>query len=248
MCLSVLRMVDDRWSYVVFVSCQNGVWPILCLSVVRMMCDTWRYVVFVSCQSGGWHKTLCCVYQLSEWWKNVTYLDYRIPLVVNFNPAVVFPQQSYRGKDEQLRSQSSLCSCPACPCHSFPDTFLTCTRISWFYVMRTICLSGSFGKVLIRSLLLLLIWVNDCLSVVQFWQNFSQEFVIVMNVSQLTACLFCVAYFCLHLSVFTFSFVQFFCHLPNTVDSSFLCMTVKMCWVLAVRKKEKEADGTETVI
>ncbi|XP_070177314.1 carnitine O-acetyltransferase-like isoform X2 [Littorina saxatilis] len=40
---------------------------------------------------------------LSEWWKNVAYLDYRIPVVVNFNPAVVFPEQSYRGSKEQLR-------------------------------------------------------------------------------------------------------------------------------------------------
>ncbi|PVD21630.1 hypothetical protein C0Q70_17429 [Pomacea canaliculata] len=40
---------------------------------------------------------------LSEWWRNVAYLDYRVPLVVNFNPAVTFPQQAYRGKDEQLR-------------------------------------------------------------------------------------------------------------------------------------------------
>nr|KAG5700491.1 hypothetical protein BaRGS_013978 [Batillaria attramentaria] len=40
---------------------------------------------------------------LSEWWKQVAYLDYRIPVVVNFNPAVVFPEQAYRSKDEQLR-------------------------------------------------------------------------------------------------------------------------------------------------
>ncbi|KAL8621111.1 hypothetical protein ACOMHN_048153 [Nucella lapillus] len=40
---------------------------------------------------------------LSDWWKNVAYLDYRIPLTVNFNPAVGFPRQDYRGNDEQLR-------------------------------------------------------------------------------------------------------------------------------------------------
>ncbi|XP_076436224.1 carnitine O-acetyltransferase-like [Babylonia areolata] len=40
---------------------------------------------------------------LSDWWKRVAYLEYRIPLVVNFNPAVGFPRQDYRGKDEQLR-------------------------------------------------------------------------------------------------------------------------------------------------
>ena len=45
----------------------------------------------------------CSVCQLSEWWKNIAYLDSRIPLVVNFNPAMVFPPQNYRGKEGQLR-------------------------------------------------------------------------------------------------------------------------------------------------
>ncbi|XP_076455057.1 carnitine O-acetyltransferase-like [Babylonia areolata] len=40
---------------------------------------------------------------LSEWWKNVAYLENRVSTVVNVNPAVAFPLQDYRGKEEQLR-------------------------------------------------------------------------------------------------------------------------------------------------
>ncbi|KAL8597550.1 hypothetical protein ACOMHN_033421 [Nucella lapillus] len=40
---------------------------------------------------------------LSEWWKNVSYLDVRTPVVINVSPAGVFPLQNYRGKEEQLR-------------------------------------------------------------------------------------------------------------------------------------------------
>lgn len=40
---------------------------------------------------------------LSEWWKNVAYLDIRTPVVVNVSPAVAFPLQDYHGKEEQLK-------------------------------------------------------------------------------------------------------------------------------------------------
>ncbi|XP_055896071.1 carnitine O-acetyltransferase-like isoform X2 [Biomphalaria glabrata] len=39
---------------------------------------------------------------LSDWWKHVAYLDCRDPIVVNVNPGLVLPRQSYRGQKEQL--------------------------------------------------------------------------------------------------------------------------------------------------
>jgi len=40
---------------------------------------------------------------LSDWWKNVAYLDGRDPLVVNVSPGVCFPRQNYRGQKEMLK-------------------------------------------------------------------------------------------------------------------------------------------------
>ncbi|ESP03239.1 hypothetical protein LOTGIDRAFT_137716 [Lottia gigantea] len=45
---------------------------------------------------------------LSEWWKHVAYLDFRAPVVVNSNPAVIFPKQNYQGTEGKLRFAARL--------------------------------------------------------------------------------------------------------------------------------------------
>lgn len=40
--------------------------------------------------------------QLSEWWINAAYLDYRWPVVVWSSPGLVFPLQEFRTLDDQL--------------------------------------------------------------------------------------------------------------------------------------------------
>ncbi|XP_055954415.1 carnitine O-acetyltransferase [Patella vulgata] len=47
---------------------------------------------------------------LSEWWKHVAYLDFRASVVLNSNPAVIFPKQNYSGIQEQLRFAAKLVS------------------------------------------------------------------------------------------------------------------------------------------
>jgi len=39
---------------------------------------------------------------LSEWWKNMAYLEPRVPVVVNVSPGVYFPRHSYRGEKEMI--------------------------------------------------------------------------------------------------------------------------------------------------
>ncbi|XP_059146443.1 carnitine O-acetyltransferase-like isoform X2 [Physella acuta] len=39
---------------------------------------------------------------LSDWWKNIAYLEGREPIVINVNPALVCPRQDFRGLKEQI--------------------------------------------------------------------------------------------------------------------------------------------------
>ncbi|BFZ05970.1 hypothetical protein BsWGS_09009 [Bradybaena similaris] len=39
---------------------------------------------------------------LSDWWKHYAYLDVRMPVVINVNPGIYLPKQSYSGQREQI--------------------------------------------------------------------------------------------------------------------------------------------------
>ncbi|XP_069121980.1 carnitine O-acetyltransferase-like [Argopecten irradians] len=45
---------------------------------------------------------------LSEWWMKIAYLEFRSPVTVNVSPGIVFPRQSYRDKEGQIRFASML--------------------------------------------------------------------------------------------------------------------------------------------
>ncbi|OWF54638.1 carnitine O-acetyltransferase-like [Mizuhopecten yessoensis] len=45
---------------------------------------------------------------LSEWWMKTAYLEFRSPVTVNVSPGIVFPRQSYRDKEGQLRYAAKL--------------------------------------------------------------------------------------------------------------------------------------------
>lgn len=50
---------------------------------------------------------LCAVtfvfFQLSEWWVQVAYLTYRLPVVVHSSPGLVLPRMHFRDKQGQIR-------------------------------------------------------------------------------------------------------------------------------------------------
>jgi len=41
--------------------------------------------------------------QLSEWWVQVAYLDYRLPVVVHSSPGLVLPRMNFSDKQGQIR-------------------------------------------------------------------------------------------------------------------------------------------------
>ena len=41
-------------------------------------------------------------FKLSDWWRNVAYLESRIPCPIHVSPATVMPRQNFRGLDGQL--------------------------------------------------------------------------------------------------------------------------------------------------
>ncbi|MEQ2235820.1 hypothetical protein ILYODFUR_006099 [Ilyodon furcidens] len=45
---------------------------------------------------------------LSQWWVQVAYLDYRMPVVVHSSPGLVLPRMDFRDKDGQIRFASKL--------------------------------------------------------------------------------------------------------------------------------------------
>lgn len=42
-------------------------------------------------------------FQLSEWWVQVAYLTYRLPVVVHSSPGLVLPRMNFRDKQGQIR-------------------------------------------------------------------------------------------------------------------------------------------------
>lgn len=45
---------------------------------------------------------------LEEWWLNIAYLEYRLPVPIHVNPGILMPTLSFRGSDEQLRYAARL--------------------------------------------------------------------------------------------------------------------------------------------
>ena len=41
--------------------------------------------------------------QLSKWWLDKAYLEWRLNLPITYNPALLFPRQSYRDFDGQIQ-------------------------------------------------------------------------------------------------------------------------------------------------
>lgn len=41
--------------------------------------------------------------QLSDWWVQVAYLDYRLPVVVHSSPGLVLPHMDFSDKQGQIR-------------------------------------------------------------------------------------------------------------------------------------------------
>lgn len=45
---------------------------------------------------------------IADWWLNVAYLQYRLPVVVHSNPALIFPHQSFQTQEEFLKYAADL--------------------------------------------------------------------------------------------------------------------------------------------
>jgi carnitine O-acetyltransferase len=48
------------------------------------------------------------LFQLADWWLNVAYLAYRLPVVVHSNPALIFPHQRFQTQEEFLKYAADL--------------------------------------------------------------------------------------------------------------------------------------------
>lgn len=46
--------------------------------------------------------TIIFLIQLSDWWLNSAYLEFRAPVVVFSNPGLVFPRQEFKNQIEQV--------------------------------------------------------------------------------------------------------------------------------------------------
>ena len=52
--------------------------------------------------------SLVFLLQLSDWWLDKAYLEFRSPVVMHVSPGVVFPRENYRGVEGQLDFASRL--------------------------------------------------------------------------------------------------------------------------------------------
>lgn len=48
--------------------------------------------------------------QLSDWWIDAAYLDYRTPVVINSSPSMIFPRYDFRGTSGQVEHAAKVIS------------------------------------------------------------------------------------------------------------------------------------------
>lgn len=48
-------------------------------------------------------KIIYFMFQLSDWWASVAYLEFRNPVVIHVSPGIVLPKQNYTDTAGQLR-------------------------------------------------------------------------------------------------------------------------------------------------
>ena len=74
------------------------------LMEVSIMFDIWIYCILL-CTTEPYTDVLVYffIYQLSQWWLHVAYLEFRSPVVVNVSPGIVCPRENINGEAEQLK-------------------------------------------------------------------------------------------------------------------------------------------------
>jgi len=83
-------------------------------------------------------KCCLCLFQLEDWWLNIAYLEFRVPVPIHVNPGILTPRLPFQGKDQQLRllylfiNSLFLCSCIHIVCFKL---CIYCSLISYIILL-----------------------------------------------------------------------------------------------------------------